>query len=151
VLPQREIRLDTIFDRGQAQFLDAGDLILSERLIGKVRQRIAAKQTKRGSEPVPRKRPITSIERPSTLGDQLLEARNVDTIGLDGQQVAPSLGDDRIRGQQFPQIGDVPLQRLDRGRGCLIPPQLVDQPVRRERLIAVNQQQREQRALLCAA
>jgi hypothetical protein len=60
------------------------------------------------------------------------------------------LGDDRTHGQLFAQIGDVSLQRLDRGCGRSLAPQLLGEPVCREYLTAVNNEQREQRTLLWA-
>jgi hypothetical protein len=53
--------------------------------------------------------------------------------------------------ERLAQPRHVSLQGLGCRRGTTLTPQLVDQPIGRQRLVGMQQQQREQRALLAPA
>ena len=57
----------------------------------------------------------------------------------------------RPRRQHLSQLRDVDLHHLLRALGHVLAPELVDDPVDRQRAIGVDEQEREQRALLAAA
>jgi hypothetical protein len=44
VAAEREVGLDPLLERGEAEFLEPSDLGLRERLVGEVRERVAAPQ-----------------------------------------------------------------------------------------------------------
>ena len=82
--------------------------------------------------------------------DERLEAREVEVAGLERDRVPRRVRDDRVAGpERAPQPGHVDLERLGGGRRRLVAPQHVDEARRRDRLLAMGEQQRrEQRALL---
>lgn len=67
-------------------------------------------------------------------------------LGIDTQDVTRRLGDDLLRADRFPETRDVVLQRGGGGLRGIGPPDLVDQTIARERLVRVQQEEREQRA-----
>jgi hypothetical protein len=89
------------------------------------------------------------------LAGQPLEAVQVEPIGVDPEDVAVRLGDERrVRargGQELADLGEVDVQRRgDRARP-LGAPDAFDQPLPRDGLVRVQEQEREQRALPRAA
>jgi hypothetical protein len=53
---EREVGLDPLLDGGQAELLEAGDLLLSERVEGELGERRAAPEPERLSQPARRHR-----------------------------------------------------------------------------------------------
>ena len=153
VAAERELRLDPLLQRRDPQVLQASDLREGERLVGEVRQRISAPQRQRLLElgPAESARSPASSARP---GRGPLEAVQVEPLGIDLQLVAALARDDRAGAAASSE----PASALRRREMCICsvlaapparaPPELVDQPVACERLVGVEQQQREQRARL---
>ena len=56
----------------------------------------------------------------------------------------------RVSADDAPQVGDVDVERVGGGRRRLLLPQVVHQPVARDRLVRVKEQVEEQQALLPA-
>ena len=83
--------------------------------------------------------------------EPLPEAVDVEPAQPDTKCVAARLCLQALVAHDAAQLRDVVLEDLRRRRRRLPVPQLVDQPVRRQRLVRVNQQQREQGALLSPA
>jgi hypothetical protein len=81
-----------------------------------------------------------------------LEVLEVERSRRELDRIAGGPGDDRLPlAEGAAQLGDVDLERLGGGRRRALAPQLVDQPVGRDDLVAVVQEQdREQRAALGA-
>jgi hypothetical protein len=79
---------------------------------------------------------------------QPFEAVEIHLGGLGDQHVAAIAGRHRVGAERLAQAGDVTLQRLRRSRGSLFAPELVDQAIARDNLAAMEDQDREQRALL---
>ena len=93
--------------------------------------------------------------RPAPL-QQPLEPVRVEVLQVELELVAVAARDDRVSGagpftQRLSEAGDVNLQRLRGSCGRLLPPQLVDHPVGAQRLVGVQQQQRQDGAALAAA
>src|SRR5262245_24086890 len=85
----------------------------------------------------------------TTAGRQPLEGRTVHVCSVDGQPVATRLGDDGLRlarRQRPSQPGDQGLQSVDGGRGRVISPDPVDQPVDRDQLSASQSKLGDHRA-----
>src|SRR5439155_7369397 len=88
VSSERQVGLEAVFERGEPQLAQAGDLGLRERLIREVGQRVSPPERERLSQP------RSSVVRPSgtecatALVAQALEAPGVDRFGIDGEQVA---------------------------------------------------------------
>ena len=82
----------------------------------------------------------------------------VEALGIERQLVAALARDDHagravagLTRQRLAQAGDLHLHRLGGVGGWTLPPELVDQTVRAERLVGVQQEQRQERPLLAAA
>src|SRR5258706_10630933 len=81
----------------------------------------------------------------------MTEALEVDFARIGAEQVAAGLRDDAVSAESLAQLRDVHLQRLAGGRRRLVPPQRVDQPLARDGAVRLEQEPREQRALLLPA
>ena len=155
---ERQLRLDQLLQRRHAQVVEPGDLPLREGLVGELRQRRAAPQRQR---PLQRRNGALRVaagQLASPLGHEPLEAVRVEALGIEPQLVAVLARHDHAgRGaagltrQRLAQAGDLHLHRLGGVRRWTLAPELVDQPVRAERLVGVQQQQRQQRPLLAPA
>jgi len=125
-------------------------------LVGEIAQRDAAPHGQRALQRRCRPSVLPRRQRPSTLGHELLEAVGVDTLRLHVELVAMRAGEQDLVlavpvRQRLAQARHVHLQRLVRGGGRRLAPQLLDQLVGAQRLVRVDQQHRQQRLLLAAA
>ena len=152
VLAEREPRVDSILQSAKPRLPKPGDLALREALVGEIGQRLAAPQRERLAQapgrrpPRPRRRARFGRRPPAPQSGPRRRCPLVDR-----EQVAVSPRQDHIVAERFAQLRDVALNDLDRARGSVLAPQLVDQPISREHLAAVNQQHSQQRTLLRAA
>ena len=142
-----EIGVKPPLDRDEPQLLQPGERALGERLVGEVGQRRPSPQRERLAQRLGRE-PRVGV---SGLGQQRLEPCEID-LGRVGLQHVPGLArDDPVLAELAAQAGDVHMDALgDRGRWRLAP-QVVDQALGRDDLARVQQEQREQRALLRSA
>jgi hypothetical protein len=152
---QGQLRLDELLGGGEPKPLQAADLSLSEGVIGEVGQRGTAPQRERFPEQLGGALRRAVRERAGALGEQALEARPVELVGADPDQVAAPLGDDQALGviaalKRLPQPRDVHLEALRRGGRRTLVPELVDQPIARHELVGVQEQDGQHRTLLAA-
>src|SRR3954452_10140245 len=96
-------------------------------------------------------------ELASALGEELLEPMRIEAVLVEPQPVAVLAGLDQVASaagwvasERPAQPRDADLQRLHRGGLRAPSPQLFDQPVGRQRLVAVHEKQRQERPLLGA-
>ena len=122
----------------EAELLEARDLVLGEPLVGELGQRRATPE---------RERSVQALEVAAL--DRTLEALAVELALLDAQQVAGRSGDEAVA-ELLPEQGDVVADDLGRGRRRRLVPELVDEPVDRDDLVGVEQQERDQRELPAA-
>src|SRR5580704_2211216 len=151
VLAQRELRLDSLLQSGQPGFLEPRDLWLCERLVREIREGRATPQPERLPEPPGRGTRITVLQRASTLPNKRLEAFHIHLARFGLQQVPARTGHQQPVAKRLAQARHVPLNDLDRARGCLLAPELVYQAIRRDHLAAMDQQHGQQRPLLGCA
>jgi len=85
---------------------------------------------------------------PSRLGHETLEPVHVQAACLDAKLVAGRSRRDRVSAERPPELGDVRLQDLRRRGRRLVGPEILDQTVARDRLVHVEQQDREERPRL---
>jgi hypothetical protein len=130
-----ELRLQATLHRHEAQLLEPANLRLCERGVLDVGQRLAA--------------PEGECLADAPLAEQPLKAIRVELSRVDPKHVA---GAARLHpaAEELPELADVPVQRRLRGWRRRSAPELVDEPVDRDDLVAVDEQEREQRALLPA-
>ena len=146
--PELQVGLDPVFERDQTQFLEPRDLVLGEGLVGEVGQRRSATELERLGQGLGGDRRVAAVELLSPLGRQALEPVDIDLLGLDLEHVAATAGDERAVAQRLAQAGDVHLHCLDRRLRRPLAPELVGDPVGRDDLAAMEQQDRQHTALL---
>ena len=148
VSTDREVGLQAMLERDEAQRFQPADLVARERLVAEVRQRRAAPQRERAAQHLARLGRGPSGKQLPALVQQPLEPLQIERAVLDPHQVAERPRLDHPIAERLPQLRHVHLQRLDRSRGRLLIPQRINEPLRRHRLARVQQQDRKQRALL---
>ena len=85
------------------------------------------------------------------LRDERFEARQVEPIAVDAQDVAGRLRLQRLRTEELSQMRYEILERRRRRLRGSFTPQLVDEPLGRNDLARVHEEERQQRSLLLAA
>ena len=152
VVPEREPCVHALLDRGHPKLLEALDLGPRERLVGAVRERIAAPERERLiEERVGLCGPAGRVRTP-TLREQALEPAHVDPLRLDLERIPARARHEQLgRPEQFSQPRDLMVEAVARGSGRPLAPELVDQPVARNNLVGVEEEDREEGALLRTA
>lgn len=154
---ESQIGLDPRLDRLLPKLLQPADRFGREGLVFEAGEGLSAPQAKRLAQRSRRRLRVAALELPAGLTGRGLEPVEVELLGLDQQRVAlaprhQQLGVTAVLGlEQLAQARNV---RLECGgsvgrRG--VAPELLDQPVGGEGLARVQEQQRQQRALLRAA
>ena len=77
----------------------------------------------------------TCRECAASLLDETLEPVEVDRVGLDARLIAAGSGREHVCGQYAAQSGDERCEGVRGALGCVIAPQLVDQPVAGDDLV----------------
>ena len=121
---------------------------MREGLVREIRQRRTTPHPQRLPQDSRRGQRVASLERLPALRHERLESVDVELAGLDPEHVAAPLGDEQPIAEHLAQVRYVPLNDLVRARGRLLTPDLVDQPIRGDRLAAVQEQHGQQRPLL---
>ena len=147
VRTDRELRLGALLDERELELLEPRDLLPSERLVAELRQRLASPQRERLIEQLgaPRR-----LARPRGV-DEAPDAGEIELLGVEPHEVAGRARLDHVRAERLPQLRDEVLQRRRRGRRRVALPQRLDEPVERDDPSCVEQEHREERALLRAA
>ena len=92
-------------------------------------------------------RRIVVGERGATLVDEPLEAQRVDALGVDHERVSAARAHEDVLDERPAQVRHVDLHGLDRGGGRPLAPHEVDDAIDGHGLAAVQQEDREHRAL----
>ena len=150
VAPERQVGLDPLLDRPKPELLQVGDLPLGEGLVGEVGQGRPAPQAQRPAEP---RRPLGG-RGPARLLDQAPEPVRIDVgrvgrqdvTGRDRSEDGSSLTSGPGRFQALAEGGHQTLECRGRRRRRAPAPQLVDEPVRRDDLAGVQNQERQERS-----
>src|SRR4051794_27931095 len=147
-----EVRLDPLLGRRQTKLFESIDLDLRERLVGEVRQGVAAPERERAAKRLLRVLGTAlGILAPALL-EKALEAAAVYPLRLDLEHVSARARDEqRRRDEQLPQPRHLVVEAVLGRPGGSAAPQFFDQAVARDERVRVQEEQREQGALLCAA
>ena len=143
VAAELELGRDALLERAEAQLLEPGDLRLGERLVRELRE----------CRPAPerqclREQPGALVRRGSARPlDSLLEPGDVELAGLDVDDVARRPRLQPLGAERLAELGDAVLERGRRRRRRRFAPELVDEPVRGDHAVGVDQKQSEQGAL----
>src|SRR5207249_7260041 len=134
MVSQLKLGLDPLLDRGQVQLFQPGDLCLGEWLVGEISERGTPPERERLGEQIRGLARSTVSEGASAFGEQGLKAMKVELAGLEAEHVPGGGRLEQPSGlEQLPQLRDVDLQRLGRGRRRALSPELVDQALARQR------------------
>ena len=139
---QLEVGVHPLLERLESRLLEAADLVAGERLEREVLERRPPPERERGAELLC---PFARLG-PACLRGETFEARQVELLRVDAQQISGRLGDDQLRTDRLSQPRDVVLQGGAGGLRWRRPPNLVNQPVGRDDLVRVQQQVCEQGA-----
>ncbi len=141
-----EVHIDPVLERGEVRPLEPCDLGMGKRLVPEVGQRSPAPQAERGLEEWSRlvRRP------PRGVRDEPLEPARVELVDTDAHEVPGRPRDEHAFAEHLPQLRDVALDHLHRRRRWLLAPERLAQAIDRNRLVRVEEQNREQCALLRA-
>jgi hypothetical protein len=126
VAAELEVGVDPLLDRRGPLFFELRAFRAGDRLV-EVGERRAAPQ----AQSLPQKLGGAFGVETAGVGDELLEALEIEAAGLDVGEVAGRLRDYRVAAEGLPKLGDVNLERRRGGVGRRPVPELVDQPVAR--------------------
>ena len=126
-----EVGGDAGLERAESGFLEPRSLRLGKRLGGDVGER----------RPAPERECLARLPG----GNEVLEALDVALALLDAEHVARCAGHDPVGAERVAKRVDMHLERVRALAGGASPPDPVDQPVGRDRLVGMEQQEREQR------
>src|SRR6266550_3710077 len=147
VVAERKLEIDPSLGRDEAELVEPFDLVLGELVVGEIGKRRPAPKRKRLAQ---LRRSRNTLER-SSLVKELLEVAAVSVVRRNIQSIAGPDRVQRLLPELLAQARDVSLQRLGRGFRWLAIPQLLDQQVTGNSLSAVQEQNREEFALLTTA
>ena len=131
----------------EPQLLQTGDVRLGERLVGEVGQRVAAQEREGVREH------LCGVRGGGRARgrEEIAEAGEVELVGTDAEDVSGRARREAVGAQVLAQPRDVHLDGLRRRRRRIVAPQRGLDPVERHRLVRVQQEEREDRALLRAS
>ena len=86
---ERELRVDPLLERREAQLLEPLEAARGERLVGEVGERRPAPEVERLAEQRGRRAGVVARTRPLGLGRQALEAREVEVVVADSGAAYP--------------------------------------------------------------
>ena len=140
-----EVGVDPPLDREQVHLLEAPDRRLRERLVGEVGERRPAPERERLAQP------LGGLLRLGAAGllDETLEPVEIELLRREPDHVAGRERDEQLGAgaERLAQPRDARLERAGVRLRGLVRPQLLDQPARRDDLVRVEEEQREQAAL----
>src|SRR5262245_15736504 len=131
---ERELGLESPFERLEAQLLEPEDLSARESFCCELPERPPAPERQGCTQPIQR----VLRRKPVRLVQQTLELLEVECTRLDGQGVAGTARFDRCLAEQLPQLRDVNLKGLRRARRRPVLPEELDQDGRRKQLVRVQ-------------
>ena len=153
---QREVGLDPVLDRRQAELLEPADLDVCERVVREIREGRAAPQRERRTQLRRGPGGVAARHRLPRLAQEPLETRGVELVGIDPELVAarPGEQDGHVRRvsrlEQTAELRDAVPDHLRCGRRRVPAPEAGDDALERQRLVRVQEQQSKQRPLPCA-
>jgi hypothetical protein len=152
VAAECEVRLDPILLGDDPALLQSLGLTFGEGLERDVGERGASPFDEGLAKLHRRTRRIVGVERPPSLLGKPLEPGGVERAGFESKPISGALRREDVAdagsSQDLPELRDVDLQRVLRRRRNPLAPQAVDELVDRDDLVQMDDEDREQRALL---
>ena len=138
-----QVGLDPFLQADQAQLVEPGDLGLGEGLVAEVGQGRSPPQLQGQPQGLGGLGGGAVGQGLASLGEQPLEAAQVDLVGEGAEQVARRPRHQPPLGQRPPQPRHGRLERVGRARRGVLPPQLQQDPLAGHDLVGVQHQQGE--------
>jgi hypothetical protein len=152
VPPQRQVGVDAPLVRDQALLIEPGGFGARPRLAAEVAQCRAAPHGERLAQRLCGAVGLTGGEGAPAVVEEALEAGRVDRLVREHELVGMLARAQRIaRGQRPAQLRDEVVHDLRRGRRCVTGPELLDDPIAGNRVVALQDEQGEQGALAASA
>jgi hypothetical protein len=148
VSPELELGVEQVLAGRGTQLFEPRDLDLRERLEGEVRKRRPSPESQGFAE---QRRSPPSLLGLTRLGDEALEAVEIDLLGVEDEPIPRCVRLDGLGSQLLAEARDEVLERADRGLRRFSGPQLLDEPVGRDDLADAKQEQSQQGPLLRTA
>ena len=102
MVAEGELRLDSVLEDADVQFLEALDLVLGEGLVREVGQRGSTPELEGAAKLLQCLRVVALVECGPALRDQPLEAVAVELVGLQRERVRAGNRPDRVGRQRLP-------------------------------------------------
>ena len=150
VMAEREVGLDPLLERCNAELLETRALVPGERLRD-LGQRGPAPERKRVTQQLSRLRSIAFRERLASVGDCTLEPGQVELVLPYLEQVTRSARVQPRFGKRLPQLRDVDLHHLLSRVRNVLGPESVDDLLAGDGTVRVQEQNREERPLLACS
>ena len=140
VAAELEVGVDPRLDRREPALTEVRDLLLRELFERKILERVATPQRQRGAQQLGTR----LCRRSLRLLHEAVEAREIEPLRIDTQDVTGRLELDRLGPERLAQARDVVLQRCRRRLRRTAAPERLDQSVARNRFVRMQQQIGEQ-------
>ena len=151
VSAEGKLRFDSVLQRRDVQLFEALDLVLGKAFVREIRQRGSPPERECAAELVRRLRVLAALEGRPALGEQPLEAVAVELVRLHCERIRAANRPDAVGRQLLAQRRHAVLEHLGGSRWRALAPELVDDDVARQRLVAVEEQEGQHCALPRAA
>ena len=136
-----------LLERRQPGLLQPLRLARERLVVGEVAERRPVPQLERLAQPAGRALGLAARERRATLAHERVEPPRVELAVGDLQRVAAVARREPAVAERLAQPGDEVVQAAPRRRRRRLAPEPVDQPIARQRLVGVQQEDGEQDAL----
>ncbi len=133
VTAERQLRIDSLLEGDEAKLVQPASLVRDDATIANVRERRALPQRECSSKSIRRKPGSAARECIASFAVEPLEPPRVDQLILDIEHVAGRPREKRVLTERGAQPRDVDAERAFRAPRRLVLPELVDQPVARDR------------------
>ena len=149
----RKVGVDPELHRLEPHLVELADRVAREGLVLEIGQRATPPHAERLAQRGCRGGGVAALQPSARLGHEALEAQQIEILVANLDQVARRHGADHarlavaLRLEQLPEPRDMRLERRGRVLGRIVAPELVDEPVRRDHLVGVEQQQHQHPAL----
>jgi hypothetical protein len=145
VTAEHQLHLEPLLRRRQTKLLEPEHVLGGERVVAEVRERVTTKQ---GESSTQQFGTACGVVLSVRLVDERLEAADVDALAVEPEQVSRRSCLDRVGSEQLAQSGDVTVQRRVRRLRRRLAPERSDELVARNHVVHVEQEKRQQSAVL---
>jgi hypothetical protein len=148
---EREVGVDAIHERRQAKLLEASDLRLDEIERREIGERRPAEERQRCPERSDRGGRISAVERRASVRHESLELGDIELVGIGANEITAGAGFHGLVLEETAEPRDRDADGPDGGVRSLGTEELLGEVFRRDELVRVQQEQREQAALPLAS